>query len=176
MAINAPITPGHSFSETDVLTAELLNKAFAMSQAQVPTPIGTADGGTGATNVANAQNNLQAMGRLEAWVEFTDDGTGVELGVLPVDSLIVDVIPHVTVAFNDTGTDLLTVGWDADPDALATSLDISTTGVKNPTAGVNDGYNDTQRTVKAYYNGANNDSTTGKCLVVVLFVQVTTSP
>jgi hypothetical protein len=176
MAINAPLTTGHTFSSTDTITHTLLNKAFDLARALVPTPIGTASGGTGATSIANAQANLQVMGRLEAWVEYTDDGSAVDLGTLPADSFVYDVMVHVTEAFDDSGTDLLTVGWTADNDALSTSLDVSTTGVKSPTHGANDGYNSSSQTVKAYYNGSNSDATVGKALVIVLFCQVSTTP
>lgn len=176
MVIDAPLQPGHTFAAGDTLNAALLNKSLELAVARVPTPISVASGGSGATTIANAQKNLQAMGRLEGWVEFGDDAVGIVLGTLPADSYVYDVMIHVTTAFNDSGTDLISVGWDADPDALCTDTDVSTTGVKNPTMGANDGYNSTSRSVEAYYNGANSDMTTGKALVIVLFCQVTTSP
>ena len=181
MAIDATLQPGHTFAAGDTLNAALLNKALELAVARVPTPIAVAHGGTGATTVANGQKNLQVIGRLEGWVEFGDDGVGIVLGTLPADSFVLDVIIQVTTLFNDTGTDLISVGWDADVDALCVAKDVSATGIFSRergtlTAGANDGYNATSRSIEAYYNGANSDMTTGKALVIVIFAQVTTSP
>jgi len=176
MSVNAPIESGHAFSTTDTLTASLLNKAFELARAVIPTPFGTANGGTGATSVVDAQKNLQAMGRLEAWVEFGDDGNAVLLGTLPADSFVYDINIHCTTAFNGTGTDLISVGWTADPDALAVAQDVASTGVLEPIHGANDGYNGSQQTVNAYYVDALGTASAGKALVVVLFAQVTAQP
>jgi len=176
MSLNAPVEAGHTFTTGDTLTATLLNKAFTLARAVIPTPISVANGGTGATTAANSQKNIQAMGRLEAWVEYTDDGTPVTIGTLPADSFVYDIKIHVTTAFNGTGTDLVEVGWSADQDALSTSQDVSSTGVLEPTHGASDGYNSTQRTVTALYTDQNSDASTGKALVVVLYAQVTTEP
>lgn len=176
MAIDAPLEPGHTFVVGDTLTAALLNKALTLAKAVVPTPFSVAAGGTGGTSVATAQKNIQAMGRLEGWVEYTDAGVAVTIGTLPADSFVYDVLAHATEAFNSGTSDLLEVGWDSDNDALGTSTSVATTGVKTPTAGASDGYNATQQTVKAYYASTGTAPTTGKVLVVVLFCQVTATP
>jgi hypothetical protein len=176
MSVNAPVTPGHTFTTGDTLTATLLNKAFSLARAVVPTPISLANGGTGGTTAATAQKNTQTVGRLEAWVQFSDDGTPVTVGTLPADSFVDDIKIHCTTAFDGTGTDTVEVGWSADQDALSTSQDVSSTGVLEPTHGANDGYNSTQQTVTALYTDQNADSTAGKALVVVFYTQVTTQP
>lgn len=176
MPINAPVEAGHTFATTDVLTASLLNKALELARAVIPTPFGTSNGGTGATSVVNAQKNLQILGRLEAWVEYTDDGAAVLLGTLPADSFIVNVMVHITTAFNGTGTDLVSVGWTADVDAIGVAQDVSSTGVTEFTHGANDGYNSSSQTLNAYYVDANGDASAGKALIVVTYAQVTTQP
>jgi hypothetical protein len=176
MSVNAPITPGHTFTTGDTLTATLLNKAFTLARAVVPTPISVANGGTGATTAANAQKNTQSVGRLEAWVEYTDDGTPVTVGTLPADSFVDDIKIHVTEAFNSGTSDNVEVGWSADQNALSTSQDVSSTGVLEPTHGANDGYNSAQKSVTALLTSAGTAATTGKALVVVFYAQVTTEP
>jgi hypothetical protein len=158
-----------------------LNKAFELAAAQVPTPIGVADGGMGASSVAGAQQNLQVLGRLEGWVKFNDAGTGVVLGTLPADSFVRDVIIQVTTLFNAGTNDLLSVGWDADVDALSVDKDVSATGIFSRergslTAGANDGYNATSRSIEAYYTYTGAAPTTGKALVIVEYWQVTKQP
>lgn len=176
MALDAPIEAGHTWVAGDSVTVALLNKFLTLAKAIIPTPISLANGGSGATGLANAQKNFQCSGRLAAWVEYTDAGAAVFLGTLPADSFYTISYEDVTVAFTGTGTDLLTIGWTADNDALATSQDISTTGVKTPTVGANHGYNSTAQTVNAYYLDANADAGAGKVLCVVEYWQVPTSP
>jgi hypothetical protein len=176
MAIEGTVESGHTFASGDSITVALLNKLLEMARVIIPSPIGVADGGTGSSTVAGAQAGIKAMGYLECWVEYTDDGVAVTAGTLPVDSYVHDIIIHVTTAFNGTGTDLVSVGWSADPDALSTAQDVSNTGVLSPTHGANDGYNDTAQTVEVLYADANGDASTGKALVVVIYAQVTTEP
>jgi len=182
MAIDAPLQPGHTFAAGDTLNAALLNKSLELAVARVPTPIAVAQGGTGSTTAANGQKNLQTMGRLEGWVVFGNAGVGIVLGTLPADAFVYDVIIQVTTLFDSAaGADLISVGWDADVDALAVAKDVSATGIFSRergtiTAGANDGYNATSRSIEAYYTYAGGVPTTGKALVVVLYCQVTTTP
>lgn len=173
MVIDAPLEPGHSFVSGDTLTVALLNKAFELSKAKVPTPVGLSSGGVGATDAVGAQLNLATIGILNAWVYYTNDGVSRTIGTLPADSYVFDVEIHVTEAFDDTGTDVIEVGWDADNNALSVSQTVELAGVFTPTAGANRGYNSASQTVKAYYNGSNSDAAAGKALVVVRYAQVT---
>ena len=95
------------------------------------------------------------------------------LGKLPAFSYILNVHVHVVEAFNSDAADTLTVGWTADTDALVTALDVSTTGVKSPTLGANNGYNSSEQEVNAYYTAGGSAATTGKAIVLVEFVRVT---
>lgn len=107
---------------------------------------------------------------IHGWL--ADDKQEVILGKIPYNVYVARVHIHVTEAFNSDGTDLVTVGWDADPDALATSADVSTTGVKSLTLGANEGFNSTEKTVKAFYSNGGSEPTTGKAIVIVEFFRV----
>ncbi len=104
---------------------------------------------------------------LAVWV--ADSAQNPSLGTLPADAYVEGVDVHVTEAFNSDGTDLLTVGYAADPDAFLTSLDVSTTGIKTVTLGVLAGYNGPARLVEAYYVNGGTEPTTGKALVVLRY-------
>ena len=106
MSASAPIEPGHFFIAGDTLTAALLNKAFELARAVIPTPFSTSNGGTGAISVVAAQKNLSVVGYLQAWVEFSDKGTPVTIGTIPVDCFSLYQKNHGTEVFNGTGTDL----------------------------------------------------------------------
>jgi hypothetical protein len=80
-------------------------------------------------------------------------------------------------AFNSDGTNLLTVGHDADVDAYVTSLDVSSTGVKAPTMGAPVGTVDaTSRSVAAYYTAHGSSPTTGEAHIVVHYIVATGVP
>lgn len=176
MSIKAALQAGHSFITGDNITAELLNKAFETAKAIIPTPFSVANGGTGGTSAADAQKNLEAQGRLAAWIEFDSPSGEVELGTLPADCFVDDVKIEPTVAFDSGTADTVEVGWDADHDALSAAQDVQSTGVKNPTMGANEGYNGTSQTIKAYHTTSGTAPTQGKALVIVFLAQVPTEP
>ncbi len=111
---------------------------------------------------------------LSAWV--ADDAQNPSLGSLLLYNYVKAVHVHVTEAFDSDGTDLLTVGYDADPDAFATSIDVSTTGVKTVTLGALAGYNGTTRAVEAYYVNGGSEPTAGKALVTLEYYRVPVPP
>lgn len=76
------------------------------------------------------------------------------------------VLCHVTEAFNSGGTDEVTVGNDLDPDAIVTTVDVSSTGIKSLTLGVNAGYNSAGQQLKLFYSNGGSAPTTGKCLFI----------
>lgn len=110
--------------------------------------------------------------RLTAWV--ADDAQNPILGTLPADAYVTTVIIQVTEGFNSDGTDNISVGWDADDDALATATDVTNTGIKTVTAGVSAGYNATSRQIEAYYVNGGTEPTAGKALIIVEFYRVAT--
>lgn len=122
--------------------------------------------GTGTAEVAS--------GRMKAWV--TKDVQNPVLGILQPDTYFVRAHVHVTEAFNSSGNDTLTVGYDADTDAFITSVDVSSTGVKSVTLGVLQGYNSTARKVEAYYVNSGTEPTTGKAIVILELFRLPPSP
>lgn len=100
----------------------------------------------------------------------------VNLGILPADTYILRAHVHVTEAFNSGGTDTVTVGNDVDPDAIVTSVDVSTTGIKSVTLGVNAGYNGSAQPLKIFYSNGGGEPTTGAALVIIETAKTPSSP
>lgn len=110
------------------------------------------------------------MERLTAWVYF--NGQNPRLGVLPQHSYVSAFRLQVTTAFDSDGTDLISCGYDAAPTVIFTGTDVSTTGVKAPTAGTLVGYNSVERDLEVYYTPGGSQPTVGKAIVVVEFYRV----
>lgn len=104
---------------------------------------------------------------IHGWI--ADSRQTVTLGTLPENAYIVRAHCHVTEAFDSGGTDTLTIGWDSDPDAITTSIDVSTTGQKICPFGVGAGFNSDSREVKGFYTAGGSAPTTGKALLVIEF-------
>lgn len=98
------------------------------------------------------------------------------LGSLPASTYIDSAYVDVTEAFNSSGSDTLTVGSDVDPDAVVTSVDVSTVGVKTATLGVNAGYNDAAQPVKAFYTAGGTAPTTGKATITIRTLRTPRQP
>ena len=111
---------------------------------------------------------------ISAWVTYGRQT--VDLGSLPADTYIMRAHVHVTEAFNSDGTDTLTVGSDANPDAIVASIDVSTTGIKTATLGVSAGYNSTAQPMKIFYANSGTEPTTGAAIVILETVRVPSSP
>lgn len=108
---------------------------------------------------------MESLSKLQG---FVTKGTQTRvLGTLPANSYIKNVYVHVLEAFNSSGNDLLTVGWDGSVDALVTSIDVSTTGVKSVTLGASNGFNTVAQNVKAYYTNSSSEPSTGKAFVLI---------
>lgn len=102
---------------------------------------------------------------IAAWI--TKGRQTVDLGSLPADTYIMRATKHCTEAFNSDGTDIITVGTDADPDAFITDIDASSTGFAACTLGVRAGYRSTASPIKIFYTAGGSAPTTGKCLIVI---------
>lgn len=109
----------------------------------------------------------QPLESLQNWV--SDDNQNPSLGTLPAYSVVTNVRIQVTESFNSSGTDTISVGYDAATTAFATATDVSTGGIKSPTLGALAGYNGTARDVEAYYVAGGGAPTTGRALVIVEF-------
>lgn len=111
---------------------------------------------------------------IAAWVTYSRQT--VDLGSLPADTYVLRAHCHVTTAFDGSGTDTVTVGSDADPDAIVTSVDVSTTGIKSVTLGISAGYNASAQQLKIFYANGGGEPSAGAALVILETVKSPSSP
>ncbi len=94
------------------------------------------------------------------------------VGIIPANSQIVDVILNVTTVSNDGGTATVQVGHAGDTDEYLPATNVkalATTRGTIQTDGTDIGTSD--QTVTATYTAANGDGTTGAATVTVLYMQ-----
>jgi len=109
-------------------------------------------------------------------VAYTDT-TAKVLFYVPANSKIIDVYVDVQTAFNSDGTDLLTVGTAADPDAFADDVDVSSAGRKlgsaDTTARANQasGVGSADIAIQAVYTAGGSAASAGAARVTVLYIQ-----
>ena len=117
---------------------------------------------------------------LEAWV--LDDAVNPTMGTIPADAFVYAVDVYVQEVFNSSGSDLLDVGFSADPNAYVAALDASVLGATRifageAAAGVQMGQQDTtSRSVEILYTPGVADQTTGRALVVFHYILTTVQP
>lgn len=111
---------------------------------------------------------------LIGWVTYSRQT--IDLGSLPADTYILRGHCHVTQAFNSNGTDLVTVGSDADTDSIITSIDVSTTGIKSITLGSSAGFNASAQQIKIFYANGGTEPTTGAALIILEIARTPPSP
>lgn len=85
------------------------------------------------------------------------------LGSLGANFWVTEIDIHVTEAFNG-GSDAITIGYDADPDAYSTAVSLTSVGVQ--TIAVTHGVDTVARIPKVFYTGTTNPST-GKTLIIL---------
>lgn len=102
---------------------------------------------------------------LSAWV--TSGTPTATFGLLPEHCYVAGAHMNVTQAFNASGTNLISVGWDGTADAYAQDVDVSTTGIKSLLAGAWIGYQYYITTARAYYTYTGTAPTTGKAMVIL---------
>lgn len=132
--------------------------------------------------IAELQNEI-VTGILEGWVVHTDTGAGVSLGTLPANAFVWAVDLWVEEDFDDSGTDLLTVGYVGLVNAYLASISVAVLGVRehvteiHANAGATLGTVDAaSRDVEAYYIGQNADAGQGKAYIVVHYIVATAEP
>tara|TARA_R100000995_G_scaffold10892_1_gene4494 strand:- start:258 stop:689 length:432 start_codon:yes stop_codon:yes gene_type:complete len=94
------------------------------------------------------------------------------VGIIPANSQIVDVILNVTTVSNDGGTATVQVGHAGDTDEYLPATNVkalATTRGTIQTDGTDIGTSD--QTVTATFTAANGDGTTGAATVTVLYMQ-----
>lgn len=108
-------------------------------------------------------------------VAYTDT-TNKTLFVIPANANIVDVICHITTAFNDSGTDVLDVGTTSgDPDEYVDALNCSSAGVNRcgdaadmPATARGD-VGGSSITVLGKYTGQNGDASAGAATIEIIW-------
>ena len=119
--------------------------------------------------------NIRTPNVYEGWV--THEADTVILGAVPANYFVSQVFVWVQEEFDSDAADNLTIGYDGDSDAYATTIDVSSTGVKSVTLGGSGRIIDaTGRTVKAYYDDAGSDATTGEVHIYIEWIQGTANP
>jgi hypothetical protein len=105
------------------------------------------------------------------------DTTSKLLFTLPAGAVIVDTRVDVLTIFNDSGTDLLTVGTVADPDRYVDDLSgasVATTRAGGaatvPVTNLHEAATVAPLAINGLYAGENSDATTGLARVYVWFV------
>ena len=94
--------------------------------------------------------------------------TAKALFTLPAGAIPLLATVQVETAFNDSGTDLLTVGEGSDGDHFASGIDVSATGAK--LIAINEsGVLTKQTQVTATYTGQNGNSTTGRAKINMIY-------
>lgn len=115
---------------------------------------------------------------LSVWV--ADDSQNVSIATVPFayvnDEAFVKVEVFVEEAFDSDGADELTVGYDADPDSVVTAIDVSSTGRKTVTYGVEGGWMGTSRALEVYYVNGGSEPTNGKVIVIITITAVEEEP
>jgi len=112
---------------------------------------------------------------MQAWVAY--DNANPTIGTIPSSCMITRITVYVTEAFDDTGTDLLEIGHEANPDAYVDDLPIDEVGqnechslraLTGPTVA--------EYVIKALYTGENADATAGKALIIIEYKMVDAEP
>ncbi|KKL54454.1 hypothetical protein LCGC14_2265230, partial [marine sediment metagenome] len=136
--------------------------------------IGTTGMRTGGTITASGG---PVVNTFEGWCTHEAATDTITLGTLPANAIVIGLFVWVQEAFNSDGNDFLEVGFDANPDAYGTSLDVSGTGVKAMTLGSTSKTVDaTSRVVKVFYDDQGTDASAGEVHVVIEWIQATINP
>ena len=112
----------------------------------------------------------RGLREMTATLSYTDT-TATEIFVLPSGARIVDWVVNVTTAFNDSGTDYLTVGISGDTDSIIDDLSVAAKGRCSITTELVDPGKETTAMTPIYatYTGSNGDSTAGQLELTCLF-------
>ena len=118
---------------------------------------------------ANAGFVLMAQ---SAVIDIIGATVTTNVGIIPANSQIVDVVLNVTTVSNDGGTATVQVGHAGDTDEYLPATNVkalATTRGTIQTDGTDIGTSD--QTVTATFTAANGDGTTGAATVTVLYMQ-----
>lgn len=115
--------------------------------------------------------NMNVVHTLRKDFTSADNGKTLIVGVVPAGSLIRKPTSgvNVSVAFNDSGTDLLDIGVSGDNDLYATDLSVAAVGFQACDEAVSFLVGASDVTITAVYAGQNSDMTTGAGQIVIDF-------
>jgi hypothetical protein len=118
-----------------------------------------------------------SVGTIRGDIAYTDT-TSFAIGDLPMGAVIIDFHVHVRTIFNDTGTDLLIVGFSDNDDALVDDLSGAALGLfragaasTTPVLELNATPTTEIKTLHAKYTGANADATTGLATFTLFYTR-----
>src|SRR5688572_14307126 len=131
-----------------------------------------------ATNTAATaarSSHHQMVHYLRKEITYADEGVTVTVGIIPAGASVIGGGVHVKTAFNDSGTDLLDVGFvgsTTDADGYATLLELANVGfiALDELAATTNIQQSVDTTVTALYTGSNNNASAGVADLIVLFV------
>lgn len=108
-------------------------------------------------------------------ITFADNGTTITVGKMPPYSIVTGGGVHIVTAFNDSGTDLLDIGFigaTTDADAYATQLTLAAVGfiVLDELAATTNIMGTVEHTVTCLYTGQNSNASAGEAWVIVNYV------
>lgn len=124
----------------------------------------------------SARNNgLQSAQILRKRIVYSGNGTTITVGKIPAGASVTGGGVHIVTAFNDSGTDVLDVGFigsTTDDNAYATLLDLSAVGwiVLDELATTTNIQQTVDTTVTCKYTGQNSNATAGIADVIVFYV------
>jgi hypothetical protein len=106
----------------------------------------------------------------------SDSNQAPTIGFFRKPRKVLRIYVEVLEAFNAAGSDTLVIGHADDDDAYATSIDVSTTGVKTATLGAGVNYDATPRAVIAKYAAGSGAPTTGSVMILVEYAELPRQP
>jgi len=118
-----------------------------------------------------------SVGTIRGTILYTNT-TSFAIGVLPLGSVLVDFYVQVKTAFNDTGTDLLIVGYATDDDAIVDDLSGASTGLTRagaagtvPVTELNGTPTTELKTLYAKYTGQNGNASAGEAAFTLFYTR-----
>lgn len=108
-------------------------------------------------------------------IAFGDDGSAVDICVIPPKSQIIEIYVDVLTAFDGSGTDVLDIGVSGTANQFADNLDLSSAGRVLGSSDASqlanyDDIGDSQITIQATYTDANSDAAAGSARITVVYV------
>lgn len=132
---------------------------------------------TGTAAVNPRRHPEQLVHYLRKKITFSSSGVVVDVGRIPALSSVVSGGVHIRTAFDDTGTDVLDIGFRGgsatdDPDGLATDLDLSAVGyiVLDELAATTNIMSTSDSIITCTYTGQNGNAAAGEAYVTIGYV------